>query len=203
VGLDVHKAIVDNISANTKDAAHATFRLPSYVQKLIDQGALGDKAAKGLYMRQTKADGSREKLVYDIAKGDYAPLGTIDLPFKQPMLEAVQGSRYRDLGELLKSAGGVEADILRQMIARYVAYAFSLIPEVTDQAGIDGAMGFGFNWVPPSGWVEILGGVRATVAFVEKAGLPVPTYLAQVPPSSNGFYPLRGRLDYRQLFRAG
>ena len=38
VGLDVHKAIVDNVYANTKDYARSTFILPEYMQKLIDEG---------------------------------------------------------------------------------------------------------------------------------------------------------------------
>jgi 3-hydroxyacyl-CoA dehydrogenase len=34
VGWDVHKAIVDNLYANTSDEAHAAFALPAYMQKL-------------------------------------------------------------------------------------------------------------------------------------------------------------------------
>lgn len=37
VGLDVHKAIVDNIYENTSDYVHEQFVLPAYVQKLIDE----------------------------------------------------------------------------------------------------------------------------------------------------------------------
>lgn len=36
VGLDVHKAIVDNIYENTADYVHEKFVLPAYVQQLID-----------------------------------------------------------------------------------------------------------------------------------------------------------------------
>jgi 3-hydroxyacyl-CoA dehydrogenase len=49
VGLDVHKAIVDNIYENTNDYVHERFVLPGYVQKLIDQKKLGRKTGEGLY----------------------------------------------------------------------------------------------------------------------------------------------------------
>jgi 3-hydroxyacyl-CoA dehydrogenase len=43
VGWDVHKAIVDNVHANTKDEAHVAFALPTYVAELIEEGHLGNK----------------------------------------------------------------------------------------------------------------------------------------------------------------
>ena len=49
VGLDVHKAIVDNIYENTNDYVHEKFVLPAYAQKLIDEKKLGRKSGEGLY----------------------------------------------------------------------------------------------------------------------------------------------------------
>ena len=48
VGLDVHKAIVDNIYENTNDYVHEKFVLPTFVQELIDEGRLGRKTRQGL-----------------------------------------------------------------------------------------------------------------------------------------------------------
>ena len=200
VGLDVHKAIVDNIYENTKDSAHETFKMPAYMQKLIDAGALGNKAGKGLYRREKKADGSTDRFVYNISKGDYEPLAKIQIPFKKDCVEAIRDSDYRKLGQVILTAQGSEADLLRHFIARYIAYSFSLVPEVSDGAGVDGAMGFGFNWVPPSAWVDILGGVDAARKFIESQKIGVPDFLAGA--SGSPFFTLRGRLDYRQLFRA-
>jgi len=61
-------------------------------------------------------------------------------------------------------------------------------------------MGFGFNWVPPTAWVDLLGGVEETKKFIEKANLPVPDALKQL--SGCNVYTLKNKLDYRQLFRA-
>src|SRR5512143_3286157 len=53
VGWDVHKAIVDNVHAHTKDEAHDTFALPAYMDNLIAHGHLGNKTADhgGFYRR--------------------------------------------------------------------------------------------------------------------------------------------------------
>jgi len=160
-----------------------------------------NKAGKGLYRREKKADGSSDKFVYNIAKGDYEPLGKISIPFKKDCVNAIQASDYKKLGQIIQTAQGTEADLLRHFIARYISYSFSLIPEVTDASGVDGSMGFGFNWVPPTAWVDVLGGVDQTRKFIDSQKIPVPDFLAKATGSS--IYTLRGKLDYRQLFRAG
>jgi 3-hydroxyacyl-CoA dehydrogenase len=200
VGLDVHKAIVDNIYENTKDVAHETFKLPSFMQKLIDQGALGNKAGKGLYKREKNEEGKTILRVYNIDKNDYELPPQIDLSFKNKAMEYVKESNYRGLANHIKNSSGSEAELVRYFIARYISYSLFLVPEVTDIKGVDGAMGFGFNWVPPTAWVDLLGGVEETKKFIEKANLPVPDALKQL--SGSNVYTLKNKLDYRQLFRA-
>ncbi|MBI39509.1 MAG: 3-hydroxyacyl-CoA dehydrogenase [Leptospiraceae bacterium] len=199
VGLDVHKAIVDNIYENTKDAAHDTFKMPDYLQKLIDQGALGNKKGKGLYMREKTPEGKSVKKVYNIKTGNYEDLPKLDLSFKKKAASLIHESQYFHFADFLKNEKGEEAELVRRFIARYISYSYSLIPDVTDQDGVDGAMGFGFNWVPPSAWVDLLGGVDETKKFIDAAGIPVPDYLGKI--SGSPVYKLQSKLDYRQLFR--
>jgi 3-hydroxyacyl-CoA dehydrogenase len=71
VGLDVHKAIVDNIYENTNDYVHEKFVLPGYVQKLIDQKKLGRKTGEGLYKLIKNDSGDKRMMVYDIKLGIY------------------------------------------------------------------------------------------------------------------------------------
>ena len=56
VGWDVHKAIVDNVYANTEDEAHASFRLPAFMERGVKEGKLGDKTPKegGFYRKDGK-----------------------------------------------------------------------------------------------------------------------------------------------------
>ena len=71
VGLDVHKAIVDNIYANTHDDAHETFILPKFAKKLIEDGKLGRKTGCGLYQLLHFENGVKRQTVYDISTGVY------------------------------------------------------------------------------------------------------------------------------------
>lgn len=200
VGLDVHKAIVDNIYEFTKDAAHDTFKLPAYMQKLIDKGQLGNKSGKGLYMREKNAEGRTVVKVYNITKDEYEAAPQLDLSFKNQAAAFIREADYRGYADYLKNAPGADADLVRYFIARYISYSLSLVPDVTDVAGVDGAMGFGFNWVPASAWIDLLGGVDETKRFIEKAGLAVPDHMKSL--SGKSVYSLKGKLDFRQLFRA-
>lgn len=199
VGLDVHKAIVDNIYENTKDSAYDTFKLPGYMQKLIDDGSLGNKAGQGFYKRGKTADGKRTKQVYNTKSGKYENLPAIEIPFKKAAATLIANSDYKAAIEIFKTAKGFEAELLRHFIARYISYSLELIPEVTDLAGVDGAMSFGFNWVAPSAWIDLLGGVDETKKFIEAQKLPVADHFGKISGSSN--YSLKGKLDYRQLFK--
>lgn len=49
VGLDIHKAIENNIYDNTHDYAHKTFAFPRFADKLVSDGKLGCKSGGGLY----------------------------------------------------------------------------------------------------------------------------------------------------------
>lgn len=59
VGLDVHKAIVDNIYDNTNDYAHDTFKMPEFALQLISENKLGRKSGAGLYQTIKNPDGSK------------------------------------------------------------------------------------------------------------------------------------------------
>lgn len=66
VGLDVHKAIVENLYDNTNDYAHNTFMLPHFTKQLIADGKVGKKAGAGLYKTIIHDSGVKIHQVYDI-----------------------------------------------------------------------------------------------------------------------------------------
>ncbi|MCX7998645.1 MAG: 3-hydroxyacyl-CoA dehydrogenase family protein [Leptospiraceae bacterium] len=202
VGLDVHKAIVDNIYNNTNDHAHETFKLPTFMQKLIEEGKLGMKTEQGLTKRVKIADGKREKFVYNIITGSYDPYPKLEIPFVKEASRKIQNSDYRGAMEVIKNSQGFEAELCRYFIARYISYSLSMVGEVVPtKEDSDKAMGFGFNWVPASAFVDFLGGVKETIHLIEQAKLPVPGILTKADPHKK-FYELQDILDARSLFRA-
>jgi len=203
VGLDIHKAIVDNIHASVEsDEERELFRMPQYMQHLLNLGRIGRKARQGLYDYAASSAAQGDDSFYDIRSGDYRPLPEFDIPFARRANALVAVSDYRGALAVIRQEQSLEGEICRYALASYLAYAFSQIGRVVpDRASLDRVMGFGFNWVPPSAWVDLLGGVGATRRFIEAAGVQPPEYLAN-GGIDGPFYELQDILDPRSLFRA-
>ena len=181
VGWDVHKAIVDNLHKNTRDVAHAQFVLPAYMQRGIDRGHLGRKTRdKGGFFRVEGKGADAKHFVLDPKSGDYRPLAEVAPPvptFVEKMKAAIrnQAGGYRGAMDVLCTAEGKEAELLRKVLLGYISYGLGLVGEVVERPrDIDRIMGFGFNWAPPSVLVDAIGPGR-TIVMLEKAKLPVPT----------------------------
>lgn len=177
VGWDIHRAIVDNVYANTNDEAHETNRLPDYMARLMAKGVLGNKSGGGFF----KKDG-KKRLVLDPATGAYKPEAEIALPELDYIAQVAalhRDGRYREGMQVFLTAKGEHAKIARRVIAGYVAYAFQRVGEVTETIdGIDRIMGMGFNAAPPSVLVDAIG-AGGIVRMIEEAGLAVPAALAE------------------------
>ena len=185
VGWDIHRAIVDNVFASTRDEAHATLALPAYMARLMEQGTLGDKSGRGFFQKQGKA-----RHVLDPKSGKYTPEGEIALP-ALPYIEDVsrlhREARYGEAMQAFLAASGDYAAIAKRVVAGYLSYAFHRVGEVTDTIdGIDRIMGTGFNWAPPSVLVDALT-PQGAVALIEGAKLPVPAALRALKPGERLF----------------
>jgi 3-hydroxyacyl-CoA dehydrogenase len=177
VGWDIHRAIVDNVYANTRDEAHDTLKLPAYMDKLMERGVLGNKTGRGFFWKEGKV-----RHALDPVSGDYKPEAEVTLPalsYIDDVARLQREGRYAAAMQVFLSAEGKEAELARKVIAGYLSYAFHRVGEVTETLdGIDRIMGAGFNWAPPGVLVDTLG-ARAAVEMIEKAGLPVPAALLE------------------------
>lgn len=193
VGWDVHRAIVDNVHANTNDEAHDAFALPAYMGHLVDQGHLGNKTPeRGGFFRRTKEDGKPVKLVLDPKSNDYlrpAQAAVEKVPFVEKMRELHRVGRYREAFKVFLDARGDEAEIARRVILGYVSYALNRVggtEVVAEPRDMDRIMGFGFNWAPPTVLVDLMG-LAESVKAIEKAGLRVPKVLSDAKPGARLF----------------
>ncbi len=178
VGWDIHRAIVDNVYAQTRDEAHHTLRLPAYMDKLMERGVLGNKTGRGFFWR----DEERRLHALDPVSGDYKPQSEFALPdlgYIDRVARLHAEGRYREGMQAFLEAEGPQAALARKVVAGYVSYAFHRVGEVTESIdGIDRIMGTGFNWAPPGVLVDTFS-APAAVAMIEKAELPVPDQLAE------------------------
>jgi 3-hydroxyacyl-CoA dehydrogenase len=182
VGWDVHKAIVDNLHANTRDEAHAAFELPMYMQRGIERGHLGRKTKdKGGFFRMEGKGDTAKHFVLDTVTGDYRPLDEVKPPipsFIERMKAAIKSGSHPEAFDVLCRAEGKDAMLLRRVMLGYISYALGRVGEVVQHArDVDRIMGFGFNWAPPSVLVDAIGAPR-TIELLEKAQLPVPPVVA-------------------------
>ena len=185
VGWDVHKAIVDNVHALTKDEAHATFAMPAYMDRLLSHGHLGNKTPEhGGFYRRVKDGKQTINLVLDPKTGAYKDTredGVKTVPFVEKMKQLHRIGLYRDAFKVFADASGPEADLAKGLILGYISYALNRVGDhevVRSPRDVDRIMGFGFNWAPPTVLVDVLG-VKTTIGLLEKQQLPVPRALQE------------------------
>lgn len=201
VGLDVHKAIVDNIYENTYDYAHESFVLPEFVQRLIDEKKLGRKSGGGLYQRIKYENGLVRQTVLDINTGLYRDVIPYVFPFADKMKKYFAEGDYQKAFERLVHNNSLEAEICRYFLLNYIVYSLYATKEVgyTIEAA-DDVMATGFNWCPPLAMYQALSTV-ADVPTLIRENLPevckkvnIDVLLAEVKPS---------KYDYRLYFKSG
>lgn len=200
VGLDVHKAIVDNIYENTNDYAHETFVLPEFVEKLVDEGKLGRKSGAGLYQMVKYDNGLKRQTVYDINTGMFRDVIPYAFPFVDKMKKYIAEGEYEKAFECLVNNHSQEAEICLSFLLKFIEYSLYATKEVGYKINAaDDVMATGFNWCPPMAMYQALSTV-ADVPSLIKERLPeiceiidVDQLLAEVKHS---------KYDYRIYFKS-
>lgn len=155
VGLDVHKAIVDNIYENTNDYVHEKFVLPGFVQKLIDKDYLGRKRGQGLYKLIKGDNDYKRMMVWDIKEGGFRDVINYTFPFALKMKEYLKIGDYDQAILELINNRSQEADICLRFILRYIVYSLYTAEHVGyDLRVADDVMATGFTWCPPFAMME-------------------------------------------------
>jgi len=183
VGIDLVPMAVRSLqqALPTSDAAHNYDAEPPLIARMVSEGRTGRKGGSG-FMRMSADKKKRE--ILDLTTGEYRPMRKV----ASPALEASGGSA-RALMEHPSKGGRYAAKVMEATLA----YAASLVPEIADSpADIDEAMRLGYAWKEgPFELIERLG-ADWLVARLERAGTPVPAFLA-LAASNGGFYKISGK----------
>jgi hypothetical protein len=146
---------------------------------MLAAGRLGNKTRNngGFYKKLE----SGQFLYYDSASGDYIQGYGPHIQFVERARNLIHLGRYNEAFQEILNAAGTEAEIVREILATYIAYSYMLIGEVTDEKygieGIDRVMAAGFHWACPSLLVNMLGGNERAAELIQSAGLAVPLAL--------------------------
>ena len=201
VGIDVHKAIVDNIYENTDDYVHEKFILPAFAQELIDKGNLGRKTRQGFYKLLKSDSGERRMLVWDIKTKAYRDVINYSFPFAIRMKDALRIGDYDGAIRVLVNNKSLEADICLRFLLRYIVYSLYTAEHVGyDLRVADDVMATGFTWCPPFAMMEAFSRV-CDLGMLMKERLK-PDILRNVNIDHIIDRQIKSRYDYRVFFKA-
>ena len=201
VGLDVHKAIVDNIYENTNDYVHHRFVLPDFVQKLINEKKLGRKSGQGLYKMIKYDSGDRRMMVHDIKTGLYRDEIKYSFPFAIRIKDFLKVGDYDSAIKELITNKSQDADICLRFLLRYIVYALYTAEHVGyDLKVADDVMATGFTWCPPFAMMEAFQNV-CDLGQLMKERLR-PEVLDNVDIDHIISKEIKSKYDYRIFFKA-
>ncbi|MCM2265940.1 MAG: 3-hydroxyacyl-CoA dehydrogenase family protein, partial [Desulfuromonadales bacterium] len=144
VGLDTLAFVAQHsFELLPHDEARELYRVPAFLQTLIDAGRLGDKSGAGFYLKQKSADG-KQILAWNWQSGEY------QLPQKPAFPCLAAAKQAPDATARLRAvlAGDDPGARFAWLTLRdTLLYAVNRIPEISDDiVGIDRAMRWGFGW---------------------------------------------------------
>jgi len=196
VGLDTLAHVAKNVYDNTpNDEKRQVFQLPEFIQKMVENKWLGNKANQGFYKKEKGPDGKTLRKVLDPGTMKYVDVEK----FKYDSINSTKG--IENAGEKIKAM--VYADdragrFAWKVTAESLIYSARRIPEICDSVmDIDKGMRWGFNFElgPFQVWDAI--GVRASVDKMKAEGMDVPRNVLDMLAGGNeSFYLAKGDGKY-------
>ena len=174
IGIDlmphIAKAMLDTLPPN--DPFRKLYQEPDLVKKMIADGYTGRKGKGGFY-RMNKDGAKKIKEAIDLKTGEYHTAG-------KPDLESLAAAKGKNGIAALMSHPDIGGQYARAVIGKTLAYAASLIPEISDDiVSIDNTMKWGYNWkMGPFEMIDKLG-VANIIKALEAEKIPVPPLLTK------------------------
>ena len=196
VGLDTLVHVANGIAENCKeDERLELFKLPSFINTMMENKWLGSKTGQGFYKKMVSAKGQKEILSLDLNTLEYrsaqkAKFATLEL--------TKTIDKVVDRFKVLISGKDKAGEFYRKSFAALFAYVSNRIPEITDDLyKIDNAMKAGFGWEhgPFQIWDAI--GVEKGIEIMKVEGLTPATWVNDMLTSgSKSFYSVKEGATY-------
>ncbi len=196
VGLDTLVHVANGLYENCPDdERHELFKLPDFIDTMMEKKWLGSKTGQGFYKKVKKENGDSEILTLDLDKMDYrdgkkASFSTLE---KTKSIDRVE-ERFTVLVEGDDKAG----KFYRKNFGDLFAYIQNRIPEITDELyKIDDAMRAGFGWGdgPFQIWDAL--GVKKGIELIKEQGYEVADWVNELAKSGkDSFYEIKDGNTY-------
>ncbi len=195
VGLDTLAHVANTAYDNCPDdEKREIFKIPGFLQKMIENKWLGQKSGQGFYKKEGK-----EILALNLDSLEYHPR-------KKVRFDGIRiAKRYHT------TAGKINAlvynpdkagEFVWEILANTLIYSANRIPEIADDiVNVDNALKWGFGWEmgPFETWDAI--GVEKSVQRMKEEGKPVPQWVEEMLQSGHKhFYTVQdGRTFFYDL----
>jgi len=196
VGLDTLVHVANGIYENCpEDEEHQVFKLPAFINTMMENRWLGSKTGQGFYKKVTNQDGSSEILGIDLNTLEYRQAKKTAFA----TLELTKSiDKVIDRFKVLITGKDKAGEFYRKSFGGMFAYVSKRIPEISDELyKIDDAMKAGFGWEhgPFQIWDAI--GVREGIQLIKELGKePAPWVNEMLETSMNSFYTVINGASY-------
>lgn len=178
VGLDTFAQVANNVrlSASSPDEQDL-FKLPPFMEKMISQGWLGEKAGQGFY-KKVKTDEGSQIMELDVHTLQYRPRKTLQAP------SLVQSKGTKDVAQrilALVKAKDKAGELAWNILKHTLLYSARKVGEIADDViSIDRAMKWGFGWElgPFETWDAL--GLERSVKRMAEEGETIPDWIKEM-----------------------
>ncbi|RLD79994.1 MAG: 3-hydroxyacyl-CoA dehydrogenase, partial [Bacteroidetes bacterium] len=191
VGLDTLVHVANGLYEGVPDdEAHDLFKLPAYIERMMENKWLGSKTKQGFYKKTVDEKGKKQILGLDLETLEYrAPKKA-----KFATLEITKSiDKVIDRFKVLVKGKDKAGEFYRKTFAAMFAYVQNRIPEISDELyRIDDAMKAGFGWEhgPFQIWDAI--GVEAGVKMMKEEGFEIADWVNEfIKDGSKSFYTVK------------
>ncbi len=186
VGLDTLVHVANGLYEGCpNDEAHELFKLPDFINKMMENKWLGSKTGQGFYKKEGKEILSLDLNTMEYRAAKKASFATLELTktIDKPI------DRFKVLVKGKDKAG----EFYRKNFAAMFAYCSNRVPEITDDFyKIDDAMKAGFGWEngPFEIWDSI--GVQKGIDLMQAEGYQPATWVTDmIIAGNNSFYTVK------------
>lgn len=181
VGLDTLVLVANGVHDSKTEANdfNDVFKLPDYIQKMMDNKWLGSKTEQGFYKKIKNAEGKSEIHGLDLNTMEYS----LQKKSEFPTLELTKNiDKPLDRFKILITGKDKAGELYRKSLGALFAYVSQKVPEISEELyKIDDAMRAGFGWEngPFEIWDAV--GVQKGIELANEAGYQVADWVKTVP----------------------
>ena len=179
VGLDTVVHVANNVYEGAPDdERREMFKVPDFIQKMIEKNMLGEKTNLGFYKKTKDGEGKKAILSLDYGTLKHTPQEKVKLASLETA-KNISGTSARIKSLFFaQDAGG---QFTFRTLAETLIYSANRIPEIADDiVNVDNAMKWGFAWKmgPFETWDTL--GLGHSVAKMKEAGYQIPPWVQEM-----------------------